>query len=172
MEADKKMEIQMPPKPSILSPVYLVCLIIGGGILAFCVGFCIKVISSGFASFGVLFGIAVAGIIGYLFLSSAIKDYRKECELYRLAQTDFDEYAKIKAAQIATLKSIEIENAERMEREQKEKMDKLPYCPICGKKENVVRISSLNRTASVATFGLASAKIGKQYECKHCKHLF
>ncbi len=172
MHNENKTDIKMPDKPSLSSPVYLVCLVIGGTILAFCIGFGIKVLSSGVASFGIFICIAVAGIIGYLFLSSAIKDYRKECELYRLAQTNFDEYAKVKVAQIATMKSIEIENAERMEREQKERMAKLPYCPICGSKEHVVRISSLNRTASVATFGLASAKIGKQYQCKHCKHLF
>ena len=57
-----------------------------------------------------------------------------------LAQTDFDEYTKIKSVQIAAWKRIETENAERMEREQKERMDKLPYCPICGNKENVVQI--------------------------------
>ena len=172
MDSEQQTEIKMPPKPSILSPVYLVCLIIGGAILAFCIGFGIKVIASGFASFGILFGIFVAGIIGYLFVSSAIKDYRKECELYKLAQTDFEEYAKIKAHQIATIQSIESDTAKRLEQERQEKLAKLPCCPICGKKENVVRISSLNRTASVATFGLASAKIGKQYQCKYCKHFF
>ncbi len=42
-------------------------------------------------------------------------------------------------------------------------------CPICGS-INVNRISTMNRTVSVATVGLASSKIGKQYECKNCKH--
>jgi hypothetical protein len=42
-------------------------------------------------------------------------------------------------------------------------------CPICGS-TNVNKISTLNRTVSVATVGLASSKIGKQYECKDCKH--
>lgn len=42
-------------------------------------------------------------------------------------------------------------------------------CPICNS-TNILRISTLNRTVSVATVGLASAKIGKQYECKSCKH--
>ena len=172
MNSEKQTEIKMPPKPSILSPIYLVCLILGGTILAFCVGFGIKAVASGFASFGILFGICVAGIIGYLFVSSATKDYRKECELYKLAQTDFEEYAKLKARQIATIQSIEADAAKRLEQERQEKLDKLPCCPICGKKDNVVRISSLNRTASVATFGLASAKIGKQYTCTHCKHHF
>ncbi len=42
-------------------------------------------------------------------------------------------------------------------------------CPVCGS-TNVKKISSMGRFASVATFGLASSKIGKQYECKRCKH--
>lgn len=42
-------------------------------------------------------------------------------------------------------------------------------CPICGS-TNVAKISTLNRSVSVATVGLASSKIGKQYECKNCKH--
>ena len=42
-------------------------------------------------------------------------------------------------------------------------------CPVCGS-TNVKRISTLNRIVSVAAVGLASSKIGKQYECKNCKH--
>lgn len=42
-------------------------------------------------------------------------------------------------------------------------------CPICGS-ANVSKISTLNRGVSVATVGFASSKIGKQYECKNCKH--
>lgn len=42
-------------------------------------------------------------------------------------------------------------------------------CPNCGSLK-INRISTLNRTVSVATVGLASSKIGKQYECKSCKH--
>lgn len=42
-------------------------------------------------------------------------------------------------------------------------------CPICGS-TNISKISTLNRSVSVATVGLASSKIGKQYECKNCKH--
>lgn len=42
-------------------------------------------------------------------------------------------------------------------------------CPMCGSK-NVSKISTTGRLFSVATFGLASSKIGKQYECNNCKH--
>ncbi len=42
-------------------------------------------------------------------------------------------------------------------------------CPVCGSID-VKRISTAGRVASIVTFGLASSKIGKQYECKKCKH--
>lgn len=42
-------------------------------------------------------------------------------------------------------------------------------CPICSS-TNVKKITTANRLMSVATFGFASSKIGKQYECKNCKH--
>ena len=44
-------------------------------------------------------------------------------------------------------------------------------CPMCGSVD-VKRISTLNRSASVAMVGIASAKIGKQYQCETCKHLW
>lgn len=48
---------------------------------------------------------------------------------------------------------------------------KHPKCPNCGS-TNTERISTASRTVSVATVGLASGKIGKQYRCKNCKHMW
>ena len=42
-------------------------------------------------------------------------------------------------------------------------------CPMCGS-QKVKKIGNIDRAASVATWGLASSKIGKQYECDDCKH--
>lgn len=42
-------------------------------------------------------------------------------------------------------------------------------CPNCGKKAGH-EISVVKKSVSVATFGLASNKIGKTYECKNCKY--
>jgi len=42
-------------------------------------------------------------------------------------------------------------------------------CPICGSRD-VKRIDIVSRAISVELVGLASSKIGKQYECKNCKH--
>ena len=42
-------------------------------------------------------------------------------------------------------------------------------CPVCNSSD-VHKISTSNRFISFAAVGFASSKIGKQYECKKCKH--
>lgn len=60
-------------------------------------------------------------------------------------------------------------------KEIKQNWDKEKYndykftCPMCRSKK-VKKIGTISRAASVATAGLASSKIGKQYECDDCKH--
>lgn len=44
-----------------------------------------------------------------------------------------------------------------------------PICPVC-KSRNTKRITTASRMISVAAVGIASGKIGKQYECLKCKH--
>ena len=44
-------------------------------------------------------------------------------------------------------------------------------CPMCHSKY-VRSIGNLERSASVSMLGLASSKIGKQYECTNCHHKF
>lgn len=98
----------------------------------------------------------------------AIKDYRlsqKDNEAFQMRMSEREKREQ------ALRDDLEKQRAER-EREEAEKREKLPVCPICGKKDNVRRISTLNRSASVAAWGIASAKIGKQYECIYCKHFF
>lgn len=57
----------------------------------------------------------------------------------------------------------------QLEANRKKESLKHPVCPMCGS-NNTIRISTLNRSASIAMTGLASSKIGKQYECKKCRH--
>lgn len=42
-------------------------------------------------------------------------------------------------------------------------------CPVCGS-HVVKKLTTADRAVSVAAWGLASGKIGKQYECKKCGH--
>lgn len=58
---------------------------------------------------------------------------------------------------------------ELMRRETELQLIQHPKCPNCGGR-NTARISTANRVVSVATIGLASSKIGKQYQCYDCKH--
>lgn len=44
-------------------------------------------------------------------------------------------------------------------------------CPVCHS-VNVKRISTTNRVISVSAVGLASSKIGKQYKCNDCSHMW
>ncbi len=61
-------------------------------------------------------------------------------------------------------------NARLARREQHQQEEAcVPRCPTCGS-TNIKPISSLKRTASVLTWGLASGKIGKQFECLNCKY--
>lgn len=56
------------------------------------------------------------------------------------------------------------------EAEEKKKYNNFMFtCPMCGSKK-VKKISGLNRASSIAVLGIASGKIGKQYECDNCKH--
>ena len=41
------------------------------------------------------------------------------------------------------------------------------HCPYCNS-TNVTKIGTVNRTASVGMFGLASSKIGKTHKCNDC----
>ena len=67
------------------------------------------------------------------------------------------------------------ENWSRMQQAAKEEEARKKYnnymykCPVCGSKK-VTKISQASRTASVGFWGLASDKIGKQYECNNCWH--
>jgi len=67
-------------------------------------------------------------------------------------------------------KRIEEVELRAKQKEEEERLSKLPACPVCGRKDTVKRISTMNRSVSVAAAGLASSKIGKQYECSNCKH--
>lgn len=59
----------------------------------------------------------------------------------------------------------------REEQERQAEIAKNLKCPICGSRD-VERIGTGSRVASVAMVGIASGKIGKQYRCKSCKHMW
>ena len=94
-------------------------------------------------------------------LKSIMSKYNKNLENYNLALKDFEMYKN---------QVIQEENeAYKTALAEADAIVNAPRCPQCGS-INIKPISTVNRIISVGMVGLASSKIGKQYECKNCKH--
>ncbi len=125
-------------------------------------------------SLGLAFGVAylriefmiyvcvIASAIGFFAFLGFLGEWRTYQIDLALVRRNFKEYEK-KCEKIAE------QNAFYQAGQKAEWERTHPVCPSCGSR-NTSRIGNINRAASVATWGLASSKIGKQYECKNCKH--
>lgn len=139
---------------------------IRNGTIGLCISIPLAILSfalSSNGSLGVLIVISViAAIISLVFVVSGINEKKTAISDLETAKRNLDEYEKNLNARIeAMVAQGQVYAAKNAA--------KHPKCPICGS-TNTERISTLNRTVSVATVGLASSKIGKQYQCKNCKH--
>ncbi len=110
----------------------------------------------------------VGGIFAYIFLSTGFDKLKRSQDIYDKYKNDQEKYRK------AIIRDQDMEKAQNemintYRKNSKNKHNAGIKCPMCGS-GNVYRISTTNRAVSVATVGLASSKIGKQYECKNCKH--
>lgn len=134
--------------------------------------------SSGFFIF--IFAITlVLGVPALLFITYI--DYKMFIDMYREQTNDWEKYKEQqKENLIERYKSQAVTDTDRAlqavlyKMEQKRKVEaevKIPKCPMCGS-TNIEKISTTSRAVSVATVGLASGKIGKQYKCKKCKHMW
>ena len=104
-------------------------------------------------------------VFGLGILCYAIYLFSRRMATYNLSKNNFEEYQRqVIREQDELKKRLEAERNAKIKQQ-----ENMPKCPVCGSK-NVSKISTLNRGVSVATLGLASSKIGKQYECKACKH--
>lgn len=122
----------------------------------------------------IVLGIPFAAYITYLDYDVMLNCYKRDYEDWKEQQSDWDGYIEKKKEEIrAKYKDVASNMAHYGTKTAP--IPTIPIksnqlkCPICGS-TNVSRISTLNRGVSVATVGLASSKIGKQYECKKCKH--
>ena len=111
-------------------------------------------------------------IWAYIAHRDDVKAYKKELELYN---NNRDAWEKQKEQQKADIENryrarahFEVENKYNPP---VPKTSNQLKCPICGS-TNVEKISTMDRSVSVAMVGLASGKIGKQYKCKKCKHMW
>lgn len=109
-------------------------------------------------------GCVVVSIIVFLI---TLKSFYSSKANYKIICSNFEEYKTHRVTEL-------IEAADRREKAQIEAMiasknNHSVKCPICGS-YNTKRISNMNRIVSISAVGLASSKIGKQYECAKCKH--
>jgi hypothetical protein len=114
---------------------------------------------------------------GYLLCKLPMENYRMET--YKWAKKNLEDYKKKKIEQVNYYYD-NIEESKRKEEEELKERQALtrirvsaeankPKCPNCGS-TNISPISTMSRATSVALVGIASSKIGKQYECKNCKY--
>lgn len=103
-------------------------------------------------------------------INAKIKDIEfnlDEVEAYIVKQKELQQ--KIQAIEDERKTQEAVRKAKEEARKREQYQYDHPECPVC-KSHNTSRISTLNRAVSVGVAGLASSKIGKQYECYHCKH--
>lgn len=110
----------------------------------------------------------IIGVILVFIACAALYAHFNMAYEYNLYNTDKEAYKRLMDEKQAKLDA----SLKEQQKAEEERLSKLPACPICGSKKNVKRISSANRAVSATAWGLGSAKIGKQYECTHCKHYF
>lgn len=108
------------------------------------------------------------GLVATIISIGMIVTHYQKVEEYNLSTTDPTAYQKLMIEKWRKTDAAMRENQSR----EKERLSKLPACPICGSKQYVRRLSTANRAVSASAWGLASSKIGKQYECTSCKHYF
>ena len=109
---------------------------------------------------------AVCAVIYLIIIIVLINDRVAVKNDLKMAQTDYEKYKSEKRKRNA--ESLASLNKTAEERAKKDIINH-PACPVCGSR-NTMKISTINRAASVAMVGLASSKIGKQYQCKSCGH--
>ena len=115
----------------------------------------------------------IVAILGALGIWACLVENFKIRKQQQEVESNFKYIERDIAAEMARVQKAREEAAKR-EEEEKALAEKThsyahPECPIC-KSCITRRISTTSRVASVAFWGLASSKIGKQYECLNCKH--
>ena len=108
----------------------------------------------------------ICGLVGLYNFTNGLKDRKQAIQNLDNISTELERVE-------ASIASRERQQAEAKRRLQEElsRKNPLPVCPLCGSK-NTEKISTVSRATSVAMVGLASGKIGKQYKCKKCKHMW
>ena len=93
------------------------------------------------------------------------KEIKEHLEIQEGIKRDHEEY-------VARMNAMSYEERKALDKEIsdfRKYNDHNLTCPMCGS-HVVKKLTVADRAVSVAAWGLASGKIGKQYECKKCGH--
>lgn len=154
-EQERIINVKMPVKPK----YSLIIIIFGVCALLFFIG--IFILPNDFyKNFGAVIGLIIMlGIVSSLIYSSFYYNkYTKYRSDLKMANKNFREY------QINVIKGEDAAKERRLR-----EISNRPKCPNCGS-SNIKSISTGSRVMSVYMVGLASSKIGKQFECIDCKY--
>lgn len=121
------------------------------------------------------FAAIIVLIIGIAALFCFVKEQALRLKIAQAYKIGGDRYTKV-ITSTQQKHEKELENLlSKNEASTKKYVDELthrPKCPICSSKANVIKLTVLDRSASTAVFGVASARIGKQWECTACNYSF
>lgn len=115
----------------------------------------------------------VMSFFAFIFIVGGYSNYQDKKRIYELSLRDMERAKRETLAlermdkAIAAEQNAKIMNAINPFKE----ITNGVRCPMCGKNAGR-KISTFSRSISVAAAGLASGKIGKQYECSSCGHMW
>ncbi|MED9968742.1 MAG: zinc-ribbon domain-containing protein [Ruminococcus sp.] len=177
MEMNKKLKeidnLNSPPKPTysevLFSDRRWLIIVFAIPAIINLIAFFVMLIPFGKIEWIYAIGFIVFSILSFHFLSDIKEAYQEKLSIYE----DFEGYKLEQKKQIIEHYEYEIEYVKKYGCEEKPDAQTIPHiglkCPVCGS-TNIKRLSNLNRGISVELWGAASSKIGKQYECRKCKH--
>ena len=131
---------------------------------------------------GLVFFIASFGLVGFMIWpfsvllmlalnNASISSNRRRLREAYMSWDDATERERFDKEEERRREAERQAREKREEEVRKQRIAENLKCPICGSRD-VERIGTGSRVASVAMVGIASGKIGKQYRCKSCKHMW
>ena len=115
------------------------------------------------ACVGGIYGLVLFGLPATICFIIALQEKQRSEDL----QTEIDtmDTRDLEAEQ----REAELNLRIAMRKNEQKRAAEHPHCPTCHS-TNTRRVTNAARAASVATLGLASSKIGKNFECLNCKY--
>lgn len=106
------------------------------------------------------------------FRTEEVQEYKKELELFNNDRKEWERQKQKKKANIEARYRQQAKNDIEMKyNPPTHRTTNTIKCPVCGG-GNVQKITTMDRSFSIAMVGMASGKIGKQYKCNNCKHMW